>query len=206
MPAKKIIDAVGSTCDVMGSSMATVTAGPRPGSTPMPVPMTQPRKAHSRLTGVPAVAKPPSSWFHRSIMAGPPSQPAAGRQARQVDGQQLAEHPEHRRGDGHTGEQVDDAALGAAATALPSAMRRPRTASAKHRPQDRMKPMVVMRLALATTPATTQATARQSPRSAPDGLLHLAVAAAAGLPHQPAPQTISTTDTSQGRALGPTPA
>jgi hypothetical protein len=38
MPAKKIIDAVGSTCAVIGSSMATVTAGPRPGSTPMAVP------------------------------------------------------------------------------------------------------------------------------------------------------------------------
>ena len=52
MPAKKIIDAVGSTCAVIGSSIATVTAGPRPGSTPMAVPSAQPMKAHIRLIGV----------------------------------------------------------------------------------------------------------------------------------------------------------
>ena len=56
MPAKKIIEAVGSTCAVIGSSIATVTAGPRPGSTPTPVPTAQPMKAHSRLIGVAAVA------------------------------------------------------------------------------------------------------------------------------------------------------
>ena len=66
MPAKKIIDAVGSTWPVMGSSMATVTAGPRPGSTPMAVPSAQPASAQSRLMGVPAVAKPPSRLFQSS--------------------------------------------------------------------------------------------------------------------------------------------
>ena len=67
MPAKKIIDAVGSTCDVIGSSIATVTAGPRPGNTPIAVPTTQPTKAHSRLIGVAAVAMPASSWPAMSI-------------------------------------------------------------------------------------------------------------------------------------------
>ena len=57
MPAKKIIEEVGSTWPVIGSSIATVTAGPSPGSTPIAVPSTQPTKAHSRLTGVAAVAK-----------------------------------------------------------------------------------------------------------------------------------------------------
>ena len=69
MPAKKIIEAVGSTCAVIGNSIATVTAGPMPGSTPMAVPSAQPRKAHSRLIGVPAVAKPPRSWAAISITA-----------------------------------------------------------------------------------------------------------------------------------------
>ena len=51
MPAKKIIDAVGSTFSVIGSSMATAVAGPMPGSTPTAVPMLQPSSAHSRLIG-----------------------------------------------------------------------------------------------------------------------------------------------------------
>ena len=67
MPAKKIIEAVGSTCAVIGSSIATVTAGPSPGSTPIAVPSAQPTKAHSRLIGVAAVAKPPSSCCHSSM-------------------------------------------------------------------------------------------------------------------------------------------
>ena len=58
MPAKKIIDAVASTLAVIGSNMATAVAGPIPGSTPTAVPRAQPTKAHNRLTGVPAVAKP----------------------------------------------------------------------------------------------------------------------------------------------------
>ena len=51
MPAKKIMDAVMSTLAVIGSSMATATAGRCPGSTPTAVPSTQPTKAHSRLAG-----------------------------------------------------------------------------------------------------------------------------------------------------------
>ena len=69
MPAKKIIDAVASTLAVIGSSMATAVAGPMPGSTPTAVPSAQPTKAHSRLTGVPAVTKPCISWFQISITA-----------------------------------------------------------------------------------------------------------------------------------------
>ena len=69
MPAKKIIDAVGSTFSVIGSSIATAVAGPMPGSTPTAVPMVQPTSAHSRLIGVPAVMKPCSRLFHRSITA-----------------------------------------------------------------------------------------------------------------------------------------
>ena len=92
MPAKKIIEAVTSTFAVIGSSIATATAGPMPGSTPTAVPSAQPTKAHSRLTGVIAVAKPCSSALRMSM-----SEPPGGRQARQVDRQELGEGPEHRR-------------------------------------------------------------------------------------------------------------
>jgi hypothetical protein len=71
MPAKKIIDAVGSTFRVIGSSMATAVAGPMPGSTPTAVPMVQPSSAHSRLIGVAAVAKPAASWVQSSIRSSP---------------------------------------------------------------------------------------------------------------------------------------
>src|SRR5882757_2717961 len=101
MPAKKIIDAVMSTLAVIGSSMATATAGPMPGSTPTAVPSTQPTKAHSRLTGVIAVANPCISALRMSM-----SDPAGGSQAGQVDRQELREGPEHRRGDREARHQV----------------------------------------------------------------------------------------------------
>ena len=49
MPAKKIIEAVTSTLAVIGSSMATATAGPMPGSTPTAVPSAQPTKAPQQV-------------------------------------------------------------------------------------------------------------------------------------------------------------
>ena len=52
----------------MGKSMATVTAGPKPGRTPMAVPKAQPTKAQSKLIGVPAVTKPDSRLFQVSNM------------------------------------------------------------------------------------------------------------------------------------------
>src|SRR3712207_1623783 len=51
----------GSSLKVTGSSSATVSAGPMPGSTPTAVPMVTPTKAHSRLAGVSASPKPCSS-------------------------------------------------------------------------------------------------------------------------------------------------
>src|SRR6478609_4484797 len=58
MPEKKIIEAVMSTLPVIGSSIATATAGPMPGSTPTAVPRAQPMRHHRRLMGVIAAAKP----------------------------------------------------------------------------------------------------------------------------------------------------
>src|SRR6478672_4006397 len=101
MPAKKIIEDVTSTLAVMGSSMATATAGPMPGSTPTAVPSTQPMNAHIRLIGVIAVAKPCSREAKMSM-----SDPAGVGQAGQVDRQELGEGPEHGRRDHRAGDRV----------------------------------------------------------------------------------------------------
>src|SRR4051794_36309481 len=61
--------AVGSTLKVIGSSSAIVSAGPRPGSTPMAVPSVVPTRHHIRLVGVSATAKPFISWPKASILA-----------------------------------------------------------------------------------------------------------------------------------------
>ena len=60
IPASMIIAPVGSSPYVIGSSRATVMAGPIPGSTPTAVPTVTPISASSRLIGVAAVAKPSS--------------------------------------------------------------------------------------------------------------------------------------------------
>src|SRR6476659_8943558 len=104
MPANMIIDAVGSTCAVSGSSIATVSAGPMPGSTPTAVPTMQPTKAHSRLMGVAAVAKPCMSWFRMSMPAS--SDPAALDQGRQRHAEHLGEEPEDRRADEGSDDEV----------------------------------------------------------------------------------------------------
>src|SRR5512140_550983 len=102
MPAKKIIEAVTSTLAVIGSSIATATAGPMPGSTPTAVPSAQPTRHQSRLAGEIAVAKPCRRALTMSM-----SEPPAGRQARQVDRQELGEGPEHRGRNRQTSDQVD---------------------------------------------------------------------------------------------------
>ena len=58
MPAKRISAADGSSRNVIGSSSATVSAGPMPGSTPTAVPIVTPTSAHSRFAGVSAPPKP----------------------------------------------------------------------------------------------------------------------------------------------------
>src|SRR6476469_1333376 len=102
MPAKKIIEDVTATLAVMGSNMATATAGPMPGSTPTAVPSTQPTKAHNKFAGVMAVAKPCSSALRMSI-----SNPPCAGQTRQVDAQEFREGPIDRRGNRGTREYVD---------------------------------------------------------------------------------------------------
>src|SRR5262245_35700576 len=69
MPANRMKAAVGSTLRAIGSSSARVSAGPRPGSTPMAVPSVVPTRHHTRFIGVSATAKPPSSCEKASISA-----------------------------------------------------------------------------------------------------------------------------------------
>ena len=71
--------AVGSRLKVTGSSRATVSAGPIPGSTPTAVPRVTPTIAHNRLKGVSATAKPWPSAASVSIPAKPPFGLAPGR-------------------------------------------------------------------------------------------------------------------------------
>src|SRR6185312_5614227 len=101
MPEKKIIEAVTSTLAVIGSRIATATAGPMPGSTPTAVPSAQPTRHHSRLTGVMAAAKPLMRALKISM-----SEPPGGSEARQVDRQELREHPEYGGGDQRAGDHV----------------------------------------------------------------------------------------------------
>src|SRR5262249_20095909 len=70
MPAKRMKAAVGSTLKVIGSSSAMVSAGPRPGSTPIAVPRVAPTRHHMRFGGVRATAKPFISCEKASI-SGP---------------------------------------------------------------------------------------------------------------------------------------
>src|SRR6476661_1039569 len=92
MPANRISAPVGSRVNVIGSSSATVSAGPMPGSTPTRVPRVTPISARNRLVGVNASLNPVISWEKESIS----EPPDAGRQG---DADQHIEEQEHDRGD-----------------------------------------------------------------------------------------------------------
>src|SRR5687767_357554 len=95
MPANMMSAPVGSSLAVSGSSIATVSAGPTPGSTPMNVPSVTPMKPHSRLIGFSATPKP-AIRASKASKSNPRAaeqrlQPTRG----QVDVQQLDEEEEH---------------------------------------------------------------------------------------------------------------
>ena len=70
---------VGSSLIVSGISIATVSAGPTPGSTPMKVPSVTPRNPQRRLSGVSAMLKPCSNEPKVSaIGAQMPAPPSSG--------------------------------------------------------------------------------------------------------------------------------
>ena len=54
----------GSSLNVTGSSSATVSAGPMPGSTPTAVPSSTPISANSRFIGCNAMVRP---WYSAKI-------------------------------------------------------------------------------------------------------------------------------------------
>src|SRR5690349_20437943 len=58
MPANRMNTEVGSTLKVIGRRSAMVSAGPRPGSTPIAVPSVVPTRHHSRFFHVSAMTKP----------------------------------------------------------------------------------------------------------------------------------------------------
>src|SRR4030095_3678743 len=68
MPANMMSAPVGSSLIVNGISMATVSAGPTPGSTPINVPRVTPRKPQSKLNGVSAMWNPCSREVKASLM------------------------------------------------------------------------------------------------------------------------------------------
>src|SRR5262249_5574206 len=76
MPAKRMNAAVDSTLKVIGKSSAMVSAGPRPGRTPIAVPRVVPTRHHRRFIGVRATAKPLRRCEKASSPpAFPPDQP-----------------------------------------------------------------------------------------------------------------------------------
>src|SRR5438445_12734442 len=105
MPANMISAAVGSTLAVSGSSMATVSAGPMPGSTPMAVPRKQPTRAHIRLIGVMAMAKPCISRLRVSMDHQLRSEPGDGQQ-RQIDAEQEFQQCPHRQRDAQANQAI----------------------------------------------------------------------------------------------------
>src|SRR5688572_19108510 len=71
MPANMMSAPLASTLVVIGSSNATVTAGPTPGNTPTAVPSMQPTRQKSRFCIVSATWKPCSSCVQTSIARAP---------------------------------------------------------------------------------------------------------------------------------------
>src|SRR6185369_5423398 len=99
MPPNMMNAAMGSSPNVTGSSTATVSAGPIPGSTPIAVPSVVPINAHPRFASVSAPAKPPSSeWSvvmrarQRRNEAPRSSEPAREHAGRQRQLEHLRKH------------------------------------------------------------------------------------------------------------------
>src|SRR5512134_1256743 len=98
MPANMISAPVGSSLTVSGSSIATVSAGPTPGSTPTKVPIVTPMKPQRRLIGVSATPKPVASDARVSTASGSRgTQDRREPAARQADVEEL--HEEQERGE-----------------------------------------------------------------------------------------------------------
>src|SRR5688572_1833441 len=91
MPANMMSAPVGSSFTVSGSSIATVSAGPTPGSTPTNVPSVTPMKPHIRFIGCSATPKPAIRAFRASMSDARAAEDRREPAGRQVDVQQLDE-------------------------------------------------------------------------------------------------------------------
>src|SRR5215204_3858471 len=89
MPANRMKAEVASTLNVIGSSSAMVSAGPRPGSTPIAVPSVVPTRHHIRFIGVSAIEKPCPSCDRTSMPLAP--QQAFDQTGADVDAKELGE-------------------------------------------------------------------------------------------------------------------
>src|SRR5512134_3941247 len=100
MPANMMSAPVGSSFTVSGSSIATVSAGPTPGSTPTSVPQVTPIRPHIRFIGCSATPNPEASAFSVSIVAfslyARAAQDRREPSRRQVDVQRLDEKKKDR--------------------------------------------------------------------------------------------------------------
>src|SRR5262245_54451088 len=70
MPASMISAPTGSMPKVIGSNMVMVAIGPTPGSTPIKVPIRQPRKHSQRFLSVKATPRPRAKLEIRSNVTG----------------------------------------------------------------------------------------------------------------------------------------
>src|SRR5918993_2229432 len=105
MPANMMIEPAGSSLNVIGSSRATVSAGPMPGSTPTAVPRRTPMRANIKFAGWMATARPPAREVKASMAA---SEQAFERPCRQGQGQELGEENVDDEGDHSTDDEIGD--------------------------------------------------------------------------------------------------
>src|SRR5918998_5350311 len=82
MPASMMIAVTGSSPNVIGSRIAIVAAGPRPGSTPISMPMTTPMRQNSRLVGSSTTLKPSTTGVRSTVS---PSEHVRDRDREQPD-------------------------------------------------------------------------------------------------------------------------
>src|SRR5688572_8246486 len=106
MPANMISAPVGSSLTVSGRSIATVSAGPTPGSTPTKVPSVTPMRPHSRFMGCSATAKPCSSACSASISDSRAAEEWREPPRGQVDVEQLYEEHEHAQRQGRSDQEI----------------------------------------------------------------------------------------------------
>src|SRR6185503_2940698 len=113
MPANMISAPVGSSLMVSGRSIATVSAGPTPGSTPTKVPSVTPMKPHSRFMGCSATAKPCSSACSASMSDSRAAEERREPPRGQVDVEQLHEEEEHTQRQGGSDQKISYRSLAA---------------------------------------------------------------------------------------------